>query len=1375
MNPSSRLILCLLFCVLASLLNGCTPKKVVKESPKHDKWRHSIYPITAKDRHDFLLEETEKITEAEKSTPVFKEHLRRLAEYLSKSRNSEVEVPKIFNRDVAVYSLNRDAFASKFMDDRIRVARWRKSDDDKRRLDEVGVRHLAGQLTEPWKDAESFRIEFKISEIKTKAAYFDVSVLAEMTGRIDGKQGRSATGLWDIRWHKNKRSDGTLRIDSIRLLGHEEIHSYVENGLLLEDCAASVLRRDGELRASLGHGMDQWSKMLPGADILGDCGLSIGDVNRDGLDDIYVCQTHGLPNLLLIQNPDGTADDKAKEYGVDLMDHSYASLLIDLDDDGQQDLVVATDEALALYSNTNLGRFQLEHELRIGRGTRSLSAVDFDQDGDLDLFLTKHRPQEVFNDIFAQPLQRMESINGGRNVLLSNEEGWNFKDVTEDSGLAVGNRRYSTAGVWTDFDSDGDQDLFVTNEYHSDTYFENKDGWLAKLDTGPLAYEPGNHTTTSVGDLNSDGKPDILVGSNVSFETNRFIGEYLLFGGRYADEANGRSAPSRFWYSNDGAPKKLNFPKPIFSFNSAYGSSVADLNNDGMDDVLVTNGWLTRTGKGNLDAIFLQNHYQIPINSDEQDPPVGRRYKNEISELCRAGYSFSGFQRNRCLLQIAPGEFANYSSGSGFDFLEDGRAVATTDWDWDGDVDVIVTSRTAPRFRIMRNNLKSNNFHLTIQLRGTTSNRDAIGSRVEVYLAGRETPIVKTLQAGSGRAAQSSKNLHFGLGKISRIEKAVVYWPDGESQEMRGLQANKIYSIVEGREEPAEIANSRSKVALENQSILTNDSLPKRSSVLFYPPSRLPIIEFQGQREKWFSVSPLEGMTLLAVFCPFEDSEIDKVTAWTKHYRETVDADIDFVPLFFHADLSESSLFNRVEEKLSNSDFPFRWGTLANSSRDKLELLLGDWFFDQGLPKKPFAVLLDSAGQVCRAYHDDQLTWENVKNDNATIVETVKIAGLTPSPRNENWLARFRYLKLDRVAERFQDLGYAQDRIKFEKHLKTLKADAWFNRAWELASEGNLPEAAQFAETSLGYERQVPTLIGAAKIAQKQAGRAASQIKIQLLREAGKMLDEAISLDPGNPEAYIARADIFHALKDNEQAIAQLQQYLEINPEEWRVHANIGRLRFEIGETQKATEDLANAFENRPTLPFVAGELGTIYLHEGRYEDARKYLLLARKLQPSDPGIMRMSSEAEFWAGNLEECTALLQKAEASAPKSRKFKQYLAWVLATSPFESQRNGLEGLEMMEIIYENYSNESALVREIQAACLAEAGKFKEAEEVQLEALEMVEAETAVERYTDEQLKGLEERLELYRRSKPFRMSDTRRDYDTIPFPKPRLPRG
>jgi len=630
---------------------------------------------------------------------------------------------------------------------------------------------------------------------------------------------------------------------------------------------------------------------------------------------------------------------------------------------------------------------------------------------------------------------------------------------------------------------------------------------------------------------------------------------------------------------------------------------------------------------------------------------------------------------------------------------------------------------------------------------------------------------VKTLSAGSGRASQSSKRLHFGLGKSSRIQKIIVHWPNGQSQEFKGLQANKIYSITEGRNEPAEISNSRSKIALAVGAIPAKKGLSPRKSIAFYPTTRLPIMEFQGEREKWFNVTPLEDLSLMVIVSPYDDDSFDRIEKWAAHYREVVDANIDLVPLFFHADLSESSLFNRIHDKMASCNFPFRWGTLADSSRDKLELINGDWFYDGRLPSQPFGFLLSPSGEIHHGYRADQLNWETIKEDNERMLRAVALKGISTQPDNENWLARFRLPKLDRIQSRVEELGYTSDAARYSEFTKDLEADAYYNRAWELSSKGDLDEAAQLAFQGLEKSpKYVPALIGAAKIAQKQAVNAKSQVRIQLLRQSGKLLDDAIELDPTNAEAFIARADIYRELKDIDQALAQLKQYLEIKPEAWQVHAIIGRLLFYKGDDPQATEYLVRAFENRPTLPFVAGELGFLYLRGGQYEDAKKFLRLASRLQPSDASIIKRSSEAEFWSGNLEESIERFTDAVRTNPTKPRLKRYLAWVLATSPFESQRDGEKGIDVLEPIYNMYSEESAFVLEIQAACLAEFGKFSQAVEVQNKALEMVEAETASETYTDQQLEGLEERLELYRRSKPFRMSDARRDMDKIPFKTP-----
>ena len=177
-----------------------------------------------------------------------------------------------------------------------------------------------------------------------------------------------------------------------------------------------------------------------------------------------------------------------------------------------------------------------------------------------------------------------------------------------------------------------------------------------------------------------------------------------------------------------------------------------------------------------------------------------------VNKMIRMGRSFSGRERHCCFLNTGGPQFADVSATSGLDFVDDGRAAAVVDWDHDGDLDLWVANRTAPRVRFLRNNLSDDNsktdkHFLAIRLQGRSAqcNRDAIGARLELYLAGPQPgKRIKTLHAGSGYLSQSSKWVHFGLGPSTRIEKLVVRWPDGQSDEIENLEPDHRYVITQG-------------------------------------------------------------------------------------------------------------------------------------------------------------------------------------------------------------------------------------------------------------------------------------------------------------------------------------------------------------------------------------------------------------------------------------------------------------------------------------------------------------------------------------------------------------------------------------------------
>ncbi|HAD21553.1 MAG TPA: hypothetical protein DCF87_05500, partial [Opitutae bacterium] len=153
----------------------------------------------------------------------------------------------------------------------------------------------------------------------------------------------------------------------------------------------------------------------------------------------------------------------------------------------------------------------------------------------------------------------------------------------------------------------------------------------------------------------------------------------------------------------------------------------------------------------------------------------------KLAQRIRSGNSFSGNERNCAFINSGDGKFTDVSYSLGLDLIDDSRGLAVTDLDGDGDPDYFLTNRTAPRFRILRNDLKNENRWLVLKLIGDPNkkcSRDAIGARVEVRLDDRN--LFRTLYAGDSFLSQSSKDLRFGIGKSENLQDARVRWPSGE-------------------------------------------------------------------------------------------------------------------------------------------------------------------------------------------------------------------------------------------------------------------------------------------------------------------------------------------------------------------------------------------------------------------------------------------------------------------------------------------------------------------------------------------------------------------------------------------------------------------
>ncbi|MFK7769537.1 MAG: FG-GAP-like repeat-containing protein [Mariniblastus sp.] len=1315
--------------------------------------------------------------------------------------------------------IDRDKFQVNFSGQEVVVRRWRKTETSVQIAGENSFEQFIRRNMNPWLGAFDFRIDLKVYKTKIADGMIDASVVAETFGRTEIVPGLQATSIWNTRWRIEGES---LSLESIQIQAQEEALTSVAGGQMMLDCTASILQRCDSLNTQLAYGLDQWSRRIPGIDIVGNHGVAVGDINSDGLDDIYVCQPHGLPNLLLVQNPDGTVDDLSKISNLDLLDESHAALIVDIDNDHDQDLVITTDENLLLLSNKGDGEFQLEHRLAIGRNGQSVSAADFDQDGDLDLFICKYQEINRQNDLLMFPANLTSANDGGRNVLLRNDEGWNFKDVTEESGITSDNNFYSRSAVWVDHDYDGDLDLYVVNEFAADQFFENQEGWFSDISDELGLKNTARHRSVSIGEFNRDGRPDFFVATDASLTAIQELDGLKSdpdFGG--ANLAKSFSDQNLIWFSAE--PQEEFIPyylrAPIFSSDSAFSSATADLNNDGMDDLIVTNGFLTRYVETEVDSLFYQNaflnHQQSASVVAANDATRNDTYTSssnavgaevelpdstltfgtyaarvkevdivksvaltahQISDLCRSGYSFGSNQRNRCYLGTERG-FANFSAASGLDLPEDARAIATTDWDNDGDADLIMTCRSGPQLRIFCNQSKSDNSFVQFDLVGTESNTDAIGARVELFVPGSKSPLIRFVQAGSGNLSQSSKRLMFGLGQVKTIVKAVVTWPTGKSVTFDNLNVNTRYEIVEGMKSVAEKSNDRFNLSIRPKNFGSKSLPDVLSRSIFYPRPPLPNLEYMSAPQDWTTLIGKNKKPMVALFCSRSAASRLMLQNFSDDSQKFKAIDIDCAAVFidpdYRSEQDEEKLertYSIAKEAVAESEFPFRWGAAAASTIEKLEYLSGDWFNNQQLPPLPFAMLIDKDGSVCGFYSEEASETYKILKDVGMLDQPDWSCRTAAAPIGGRWTARYRYPKLNRLRTRFKEIGYEKDAELIGSRSAGQRAYELAQKAIELDSQGETNRSKNFFQQALSVDPKcIAAYVGQGELLRRMAADVAgtdSEIALKYQQQASSDFEQAISLDPMNTDAILGRANIAIDQNRIEDALGQLKEYIEVDPERYEVYAVIGRLLFFQQKYKQAAAVLGKAFENRPTLPFVAGDLGYIYLSTGDYAEAKKFLSLANRLQPSDRNLLRLLAEAEFVNGEFQDAIELLKRVNNEDPNRRRSRNMLSWLLATSPYEKSRDAEEAMELIKPMVDLFGETSPSTLEIYAACFAEQGEFEQAVEFQKKAVDLVSADETVEGYTVTQKEGLQSRLELYKRQRPYRMEDI----DQIPIRPP-----
>lgn len=489
-------------------------------------------------------------------------------------------------------------------------------------------------------------------------------------------------------------------------------------------------------------------------------GAIMGDINGDGLLDIYVCAVVGIngfngQNELFINNGDNTFTESAAEFGLDFDTYSSSAALL-----------------------------------------------DYDLDGDLDMYLLNHavHTQESYGK--AEVRQKRNIQSGDR--LLRND-GDIFVDVSEEAGIYGGANGYGLGIAIADFNQDGYPDIYVGNDFHEDDYYyiNNGNGTFSEQLRSHFGHTTKFSMGNDVADINHDGWPDlisldmlpedekVLKSSEGDDLTQTQILRVARFGYHYQYSRN------MLFVNQQNAPySETAIQSGIAATDWSWSALFGDYDQDGEQDIFISNGIPKRPN--DLDFIKFASDEQIK-NKLNNTKLVDQQAINMMPSGVTHNYVFKG------------GEDMKYQDMSGKWTVKDtliSGATAMADLDNDGDLDLIANTLNSPAtLYINKTDTKAN--YLKLRFNYTEKNKFGIGTKVFAYLNGQLQ--YKELYTVRGFQASSEPMVHFGFGKQEKIDSLKIVWPNKTFQVLREVATNQALEISPDNTEPFNYSSLRPK------------------------------------------------------------------------------------------------------------------------------------------------------------------------------------------------------------------------------------------------------------------------------------------------------------------------------------------------------------------------------------------------------------------------------------------------------------------------------------------------------------------------------------------------------------------------------------
>jgi Tfp pilus assembly protein PilF/peroxiredoxin len=1029
------------------------------------------------------------------------------------------------------------------------------------------------------------------SQIKTKVRY-------EFVGTGHGFYREQRVGYWEIGW---ENISGALAVHRWKVLAETRSRSPAP---LFAEITAEVLSSNPSYSEQLLHGSDYWRSVLDGAsgiDIYGHNGVSLGDIDNDGYDDLYICQPAGLPNRLFRNKGDGTFDDITEESGLGILENTACALFLDTNNNGRQDLVVVRTNGPLLFLNEGGGKFRLQPDAfrfaTSAAGTfTGAAAADYDCDGWLDIYFCLYAYYQGAEQ-YSYPVPYHDAQNGPPNFLFRNNRDGTFGDVTAQAGLNQNNTRYSFCCAWNDYDGDGWPDLYVVNDFgRKNLYHNNGDGTFTDVASQAGAADVGAGMSVTWLDSVNKGTPDLYIGNMWTAAGERLSAQEAFqptatpaVRALYRKHAMGNSL-----LQNQGASfRDVTAASGTGIGRWAWSSDAWDFDHDGFLDLYVTNGMVSGPSPEDLNSFFWRQVVAKSPNTVSSSPEYEQGW-NAINELIRADNTWSGYERNVFYANNRDGTFSDVSGAIGLNFLEDGRSFALGDLDHDGKQELLLKNRNAPQLRILQNVIPDLPPSIAFRLEGTRSNRDAIGAVVTVETAaGKQT---HTVQAGSGFLSQHSKELLFGLGETKGSIRVSIRWPSGLVQSFRDVPINHRIWLQEGSQSlKAEPFRARRVLRNAPRKSGQGDATPHAIGTWLLVPVVAPEISLPDLSGRTIALTTFRGKPVLLHFWVVESQECkqdlellrNRATAWDSKGLRILTVNCNAATEPVHSFASQQTF-----------SFPI---LRASEDISAIYNLLYRYLFDRHRDLAlPTSFLIDSYGNIVRVYQGplkNEVVEHDFQNVPSTAAERIR-SGL-PFPGVGQVEFSRNYLSLGSVF--FQHGYFDEAGTFFQSALRQepRSAEAFYGIGSVQLKQDKLAEAKEsFSRATQSRGTYSDTLANS----WNNLGIIATRER--QMTKAAQYFQKAVQSNTGYLVGWVNMGNAYRELKQWDKAAETFQKAGELAPDDAEVNYGLGMVYAQMEDSELARQYLLKALHARPAYPEALNNLGILCLRTHRRDEA---------------------------------------------------------------------------------------------------------------------------------------------------------------------------